>query len=317
MTAQTTPTLDAQGKLNHLLTIESLPTAIINDILSQAQQYLNPKNHSLSIHATLQDKFIVNAFFEDSTRTRCSFEMAAKRLGACVLNFNVQQSATSKGEQLFDTFNNLAAMKTDLFIIRHQQAGLPEKIAQQLQTQAKVINAGDGCHAHPSQALLDIFSIKQHKAAFEQLTIAIVGDILHSRVARSQIAALHAMNTAEIRVIAPKELIPESIADWDVQVYDQLEAGLTDVDVIIALRIQKERMQQHLQLDTNTFSQSFGINKQRLAMAKPDVIVMHPGPLNRGVELTSDVADGPHSIILQQVTYGVAVRMAIINTLLA
>ena len=305
--------VDSKGRLNHLLTIEQIPLNIFQTLLKTATSFLN-RDNTLKYDPILNNKFIINAFFEDSTRTRCSFEMAAKRLGAHILNFNVAQSAASKGEELLDTIHNLEAMGVDAFVIRHRVEGIQESIAKQLKTKAKIINAGDGCHAHPSQALLDVLSIQQHKGSFEQLTVAIVGDILHSRVARSQIAALKALNTGEIRIIAPPSLLPHDLTG--VQVYHELQQGLADVDVIITLRIQRERIQDTLQPDNEAFHSTFGVNDKKLALAKPDVIVLHPGPMNREVEITSRVAESAHSIILQQVTYGVAMRMAILAHML-
>ena len=309
------PALDDKGKLNHLISIDNLSQEVLIQILDQAQTFLN-KDLTVKYSPKHQGKFLINAFFENSTRTRCSFEMAAKRLGLDVLNFNVAQSATHKGENLIDTFQNLEAMNCDAFVIRHQENGTPELLARHAKTFTKIINAGDGNHAHPSQALLDVFSIRQHKPSFESLTVAIVGDILHSRVARSQIAALKLLNTKEIRVVAPNSLLPDDIENYGVQVHTDLSTGLKDVDVIITLRIQLERIPDAIKLNLAEFHRNYGVNNHHLDLAKPDAIVMHPGPINRGIELNSSVADGPQSIILQQVTFGVAVRMAIIDLML-
>jgi aspartate carbamoyltransferase catalytic subunit len=264
----------------------------------------------------LSDKIVMNLFFEESTRTRSSFEIAAKRLGADVINFNIETSSAKKGETLLDTVDNLSAMNADLFIVRHKSSGAPHYLSRFLKTDASIINAGDGCHEHPSQGLLDLFAIRYYKKKFEHLKVAIVGDILHSRVARSLIHGLTLLSTREICVVGPKTLIPPSIEKFGVNVFYTLEQGIKDADVIVILRLQKERMISVYLPSEAEYCRLFGIDEDRLASAKPGVIIMHPGPLNRGVEISSAVADGPHSIILKQVSFGVAVRMAIMTLLL-
>ncbi|MBA3581212.1 MAG: aspartate carbamoyltransferase catalytic subunit [Gammaproteobacteria bacterium] len=303
--------LTPDGKLQHLLDTEGLSRSLIEHILDQSESFIDLNTASIKKVPLLQGKTVANLFFETSTRTRTTFELAAKRLSADVLNVNIATSATSKGETLLDTIKNIEAMHSDMFVVRHADSGAVNFLAQHVAPHVSVINAGDGRHAHPTQALLDLFTIRRHKTDFKKLRIAIVGDILHSRVARSQIHALKTMATAEIRVIAPRTLLPTSIAQWGVSVFHDLQQGLRDVDVIIMLRLQKERMQSGLLPSEHEFYHSYGLTPERLRLAKPDAIVMHPGPANRGVEIASSVADGPQSVILEQVTNGIAVRMAV------
>ena len=253
----------------------------------------------------------MNLFFENSTRTRTTFEIAAKKLGAEVINMNIATSATSKGESLLDTIRNLEAMFVDAFIVRHSVSGAAHFIAQQTASHISVINAGDGQHAHPTQAMLDMFTIRQHKSDFSKLRVAIIGDILHSRVARSEIHALNILGVKEVRVIAPKTLLPAEIESLGVTVSHDLREGLQDIDVIMMLRLQKERMTSALLPSESEYFNCFGLTPDKLKFAKSNAIVMHPGPINRGVEIDSMVADGNQSVILQQVSNGVAVRMAV------
>ena len=305
--------LDHQGQLKHFLTIEGLGSHVLNQIMDTAESFAG-LNESVKKVPLLRGKTIVNLFFEASTRTRTTFELAAKRLSADVLNINISTSATSKGESLLDTLRNLEAMQCDMFIVRHADSGTAHFIANHVAPHISVLNAGDGSHAHPTQAMLDMFTIRRNKGPdFGRLTVAIVGDILHSRVARSQIHALNTLNTGEIRVVAPRTLLPKEVEKMGVSVYHDLESGIKDADVIIMLRLQKERMQGALLPSEQEYFQLYGLTEERLKMAKPDVIVMHPGPINRGVEIDSNVADGPHSVILSQVTYGIAVRMAVMS----
>lgn len=297
---------------HHLLTLADLSSASIAHILNTARKFITATG-KIQKTDDLAGKTVTNVFFEPSTRTRTTFEIAAKKLSADILNFNAQVSSTSKGESLLDTIHNLQAMHCDMFIIRHNDSGTPHFIAQHLPKDIPIINAGDGRHAHPTQALLDMFTIQQFKGDFTQLRVAIVGDILHSRVARSQIFALHALGVPEIRVVAPKTLLPTEIKHMGVQVYYDLATGIRDVDVIMLLRLQRERMQHALLPSENEYFQQFGLTRQRLHLAKPDAIVMHPGPINRGVEVASDVADGSQSVILPQVSNGIAVRMAVLT----
>ena len=301
------------GHLKHFLTIEGLDKAILTEIMDRAEQFSSITNRQVKKVPLLRGKTIVNLFFENSTRTRTTFELAAKRLSADVMNLNINTSSASKGESLLDTLHNLQAMHSDMFVVRHNQSGAAEFIAQNVAPHVSVVNAGDGCHAHPTQAMLDMFTIRRHKGEFENLSVAIVGDILHSRVARSQIQALATLGVKDIRVVGPKTLLPSDCASLGVNVYHDLESGLADVDVVITLRLQFERMQGALLPSADEYFHCYGLTDKTLAYAKPDAIVMHPGPINRGVEIASSVADGPQSVILEQVTHGIAVRMAVMS----
>ena len=303
--------LNAAGQLQHLLDIEGLNQTLLNDILDSSAAFLDINDRAVKKTPLLAGKTVANLFFEASTRTRTTFELAAKRLSADVLNINIAASATAKGESLLDTIKNLEAMHCDMFVIRHQHSGAAHFLAQHVAPHVSVINAGDGRHAHPTQALLDMLTIRQHKPDFPALTVAIVGDILHSRVARSQIHALKLLNTGEIRVIAPKTLLPAQVASFGVKVFYDMHDGLQNADVIMMLRLQKERMLSAALPSEHEYFQCYGLTQDRLRQAKPDTIVMHPGPANRGVEIESSIADGPQSVILQQVTTGIAVRMAV------
>ena len=309
------PQLNAQGQLQHLLSIEGLPRRILTDILDTAENFVSVTEREVKKVPLLRGKTVCNIFFENSTRTRTTFEIAAKRLSADVLNLNVSTSSQSKGESILDTVNNLIAMHADMFVVRHQQSGAAHFIAQHVPPHISVINAGDGRHAHPTQGLLDVFTIRKYKPEMHNLRVAIVGDVLHSRVARSEIHALTTLGVPEIRVIAPRTLLPEGVEKLGVQVFHNIEEGLRDVDVIMMLRLQNERMSGALLPSTQEFFQTFGLTPERLARAKADAIVMHPGPMNRGVEIDSAVADGKQSVILPQVTYGIAVRMAVMAIL--
>jgi len=309
--------LDSRGQLKHFLTIEGLGSEILNNILDTAESFANINEQSVKKVPLLRGKTIVNLFFEASTRTRTTFELAAKRLSADILNINISTSATSKGETLLDTLRNIQAMQCDMFIVRHNDSGAAHHIANNVSPQISVINAGDGRHAHPTQAMLDMFTIRRSKGHdFGKLRVAIVGDLLHSRVARSQIHALNTLNTGEVRVIGPKTLIPAGIEDMGVTVYNDMTTGIKDADVVIMLRLQKERMLGALLPSEKEFYAMYGLTREKLTLAKPDAIVMHPGPINRGVEIESAVADGPQSVILKQVTYGIAVRMAVMSMVL-
>ncbi len=305
--------LDDQGRLRHFLTIEGLRREMLVGLLDTAESFAEVTERSVKKVPLLRGKTIVNLFFENSTRTRTTFELAAKRLSADVININAQTSATSKGETLLDTLRNLEAMHCDMFVVRHPDSGAAHFIARHAAAHVSVINAGDGRHAHPTQALLDMFTIRRHKQDFHPLIVAIVGDVLHYRVARSQIHALSTLGVQEIRVIAPRTLVPPMPEALGVHVYHDLDQGLRDVDVIIMLRLQYERMQGALLPSEHEYYRLFGLTEERLASARDDVLVMHPGPINRGVEIESSVADGPHSLILQQVTHGTAVRMAVMS----
>ncbi|RMG31814.1 MAG: aspartate carbamoyltransferase catalytic subunit [Gammaproteobacteria bacterium] len=306
--------LDAQGRLRHFLTLEGLPPRILHEILDTAESFAEVTSQQVKKVPLLRGKTIVNLFFEPSTRTRTTFELAAKRLSADVLNINIDTSSTTKGETLLDTLRNLEAMHVDMFVVRHAASGAAHFIARHVAPHVSVINAGDGRHAHPTQAMLDMFTIRRVKGPdFGRLRVAIVGDILHSRVARSQIHALHLLGAGEIRVIAPRTLIPVDVEKLGVHVYHRLEEGIADVDVLILLRLQRERMRGALLPSEHEYFRLFGLTEEKLARARPDVTIMHPGPINRGVEMDSQVADGPRSVILRQVSYGIAVRMAVMS----
>lgn len=305
--------VDEKGRLRHFLSIEGLSRQILTDILDTAESFSGITDQSIKKVPLLRGRTIANLFFESSTRTRTTFELAAKRLSADVLNININASATSKGETLLDTLRNLEAMHCDMFVVRHNESGAAHFIAQHVQPHIRIINAGDGQHAHPTQAMLDMLTIRHNKKDFSHLRVAIVGDILHSRVARSQIQALNILGTSEIRVVAPRTLLPAKVQSLGVHAYTDLKKGIRDVDVIIMLRLQKERMQGALLPSSHEYFQLYGLTEAKLSYASKDVIVMHPGPINRGIEMDSQVADGPHSVILQQVSHGIDVRMAIMS----
>jgi aspartate carbamoyltransferase catalytic subunit len=308
--------LNKEGKLKHFLTIDGLSKELLIEILDTTESFSSMSEQQVKKVPLLRGKTIVNLFFENSTRTRTTFELAAARLSADVVSIDIATSATSKGESLLDTIRNLEAMHADMFVVRHAVSGAGHFIAQNTDSHVSVINAGDGQHAHPTQAMLDMFTIRQHKKDFSQLKVAIVGDILHSRVARSQIQALNILGVNEVRVIAPKTLLPQYVESLGVTSFNQTEEGIKGVDVIIMLRLQKERMTSALLPSEREYFKCFGLTVDRLKLAKPDAIVMHPGPINRGVEIESSVADGSQSVILQQVTNGVATRMAIMSLIM-
>jgi aspartate carbamoyltransferase catalytic subunit len=317
------PQLNASGELIHLITLEGLPREIISGILDRAAPFTEIAEREVKKVPLLRGKSIFNLFFENSTRTRTTFEIAAKRLSADVINLNINTSSTTKGETLLDTVDNLAAMQADMFIVRHASSGAPYLIAQHLAATKRehihVINAGDGRHSHPTQGLLDMYTIRHYKRDFTKLTVAVVGDVLHSRVARSQLHALAALGVPEIRVVGPKTLLPagvEQMAGKDrLRVCHDLRDGLKGADVVMMLRLQNERMQGALLPSPQEYFKSYGLTPAMLALAKPDAIVMHPGPMNRGVEIDSAVADGGQAVILPQVTFGIAVRMAVMSML--
>ena len=308
--------LDAEGRLRHFLTIEGLKRSVLTDILDTAESLLPAGAQGVKKVPLLRGKTVVNLFFEASTRTRTTFELAAKRLSADVLNMNIEASATRKGETLLDMLRNLEAMHSDMFVVRHGQSGAAHFIAQHVAPHISVVNAGDGRHAHPTQAMLDVFTIRRHKGEFHNLTVAIVGDIMHSRVARSQIHALTTLGVPQVRVVAPRTLIPSEVHGLGVHVCHDLSEGLRDADVVIMLRLQRERMTGALLPSAPEYFACYGLTAETLALAKPDAIVMHPGPINRGVEIDSAVADGPQSVILEQVSNGIAIRMAVMSMLL-
>lgn len=306
--------LDSQGRLRHFIDIDGLSRDILVRIMDTAESFASVGAQTVKKVPLLRGKTITNLFFENSTRTLTTFELAAKRLSADVLNLNIRTSSTAKGETLLDTIRNLEAMHVDMFVVRHADSGAAHFIAQHCAPHISVLNAGDGRHAHPTQAMLDMFTLRRAKGAdFSRLKLAIVGDILHSRVARSQIAALRTLGAGEIRVVAPRTLLPTHVESLGAVPYTDLDAGLDGVDAILMLRLQKERMSGAFLPSISEYFRCFGLTEQRLARAKPDAIVLHPGPINRGIEIDSAVADGPRSVILQQVTHGIAVRMAVMS----
>ncbi|MBE0614922.1 MAG: aspartate carbamoyltransferase catalytic subunit [Burkholderiales bacterium] len=309
------PQLNEKGELQHLLTIEGLPRETITHILDTATSFVGVTAREVKKVPLLRGKSVFNLFFENSTRTRTTFEIAAKRLSADVINLNIAVSSHAKGETLLDTVDNLSAMHADMFVVRHAESGAPHLIASHVASHLHVVNAGDGRHAHPTQGLLDLYTIRHFKKDFTRLSVAIVGDVLHSRVARSLIHALTIMGTPDLRVIGPMTLIPAGAEKLGVKVYYDLAQGLRDVDVVVMLRLQSERMRGALLPSAQEFFKYYGLTPEKLALAKPDAIVMHPGPLNRGVEIDSAVADGSHAVILSQVTFGIAVRMAVMSIL--
>ena len=305
--------LNDSGRLRHFLTIEGLKRDLLLQILDAAESFAALPGRPVKKVPLLRGRIITNLFFESSTRTRTTFELAAKLLSADVINFNIGTSATSKGETLLDTLRNIEAMHADMFVVRHAESGAAHFIAEHAAPRVSVINAGDGRHAHPTQAMLDMFTIRKHKGDFTPLRVAIVGDVLHSRVARSQILALNTLGVSEVRIVGPRTLLPTEARSLGVHVFHDLEQGVKDVDVVIMLRLQNERMDGALLPNEHEYFRLYGLTDERLENAKPDAIVMHPGPINRGIELDSAVADGPRSVILQQVSYGIAVRMAVMS----
>src|SRR5574344_827812 len=307
------PQLNKNGELIHLLSTEGLSKDILTHVLDTASNFVSVNDREVKKVPLLRGKSVFNLFFENSTRTRTTFEIAAKRLSADVFNLDIARSSTAKGETLLDTIDNLSAMAADIFVVRHSESGAPYLIAKHVAPHVHVVNAGDGRHAHPTQGLLDMYTIRHYKKDFANLRVAIVGDVLHSRVARSDIHALTTLGCAEVRVVGPRTLVPGDLSHMGVRVFHTLEEGIKDCDVIIMLRLQNERMSGALLPSSQEYFKSFGLTESRLQLAKPDAIVLHPGPINRGVEIESAVADGPQSVILSQVTFGIAVRMAVMS----
>jgi aspartate carbamoyltransferase catalytic subunit len=307
------PQLNKNGELIHLLSTEGLSRALLTHILDTAANFVSVSDREVKKVPLLRGKSVFNLFFENSTRTRTTFEIAAKRLSADVINLDIARSSASKGESLLDTIANLSAMAADIFVVRHAESGAPYLIAQHTAPHVHVINAGDGRHAHPTQGLLDMYTIRHYKGEFSNLCVALVGDVLHSRVARSDIHALTTLGCAEVRVVGPKTLVPTDMTQMGVKVFNNLEEGIKGCDVVIMLRLQNERMSGALLPSSQEYFKGYGLTPQKLALAKPDAIVMHPGPINRGVEIDSAVVDGPQSVILPQVTFGIAVRMAVMS----
>ena len=307
------PQLNKNGELIHLLSTEGLSREILTQILDTASSFVSVSNREVKKVPLLRGKSVFNLFFENSTRTRTTFDIAATRLSADVYTLDIARSSTAKGESLLDTIANLSAMAADIFVVRHSESGAPYLISQHVAPHVHVVNAGDGRHAHPTQGLLDMYTIRHYKKDFSNLTVAIVGDVLHSRVARSDIHGLTTLGAAEVRVVGPKTLVPADLAQMGVRVCHDLREGLRGCDVVIMLRLQNERMSGALLPSAQEYFMRYGLTREMLQLAKPDAIVMHPGPINRGVEIDSAVVDGAQSVILPQVTFGIAVRMAVMS----
>jgi len=297
----------------HLLGIKGLLPSDIETLLDRADAAVSLSRQSDKKRSVLRGRTQINLFFEASTRTQSSFELAGKRLGADVMNMSVASSSTKKGETLLDTATTLNAMRPDILVIRHSAAGAAALLAQKVG--CSVVNAGDGAHEHPTQALLDALTIRRAKGSIGGLTVAICGDVLHSRVARSNIILLNALG-ARVRVVAPSTLLPSGIGQMSVEPFTSMEEGLRGADVVMMLRLQRERMAGSYVPSIREYFRFFGLDSERLKLAREDALVMHPGPMNRGVEIASDVADGPQSVIQEQVEMGVAVRMAVLEALL-
>jgi len=302
----------SNNKLIHLLNISNMSREQIFEILDLAETYVDNKQKRYS---DLEGRTIASLFFEPSTRTKTTFELASKRLSADFINIDISNSSTLKGESIVDMIRTLEAMSCDMFIVRHSISGTPHYIAKEVGAKISVINAGDGIHAHPTQAMLDMYTIRKYKKEFDNLKVAIVGDILHSRVAKSLITSLTILSVKNINVIGPKILMPENLKDLNVEYFENLEDGISGCDVVIMLRLQKERMHEAL-ISTDDYYKKYGLTSKKLQSAMSDVIVMHPGPINRGIEIDSDVADGNNSVILDQVTSGISIRMAIMSMIM-
>jgi aspartate carbamoyltransferase catalytic subunit len=309
--------VDAQGRLRHFLTLEGLPRTVLVRLLDLAQNF-DDRRGDLSLRSTLAGKTVCTLFFEPSTRTRSSFQIAAQRLGADVLNFDASTSSTSKGETARDTMKNLEAMGVHGFVVRHREDGAVAALAGEARPGTAMVNAGDGRIAHPTQGLLDMLTLRQAKGTdFSQLKVAIVGDVKHSRVARTDLHALRTLGAGEIRVCGPKTLLPDDATTLaGCTVTQDFDAALEGVDAVMMLRLQRERMEEGLVGSLADYHGAYGLTARRLQRAAPDAVVLHPGPMNRGVEIDDDVADGPQSLILRQVANGVAARMAVLEVLL-
>jgi aspartate carbamoyltransferase catalytic subunit len=311
---------DTRGRLRHLLTLDGIERGILERLLARAARHVRPAGRRPARGTALRGRTVVNLFFEPSTRTRASFTLAARRLGAEVLDFDPEGSSAAKGETLEDTLLNLQAMGADAFVVRHAEPGIHARLARVARPGVAVINAGEANISHPTQGLLDALTIRRCKGKdFARLTVAIVGDILHSRVAASATTALMALGVGELRLVAPPELLPPDSRIRAHRVVNDLDAGVAGCDVVMMLRVQRERLAStgvHVPTGAE-YRQRWGLSAERLRRAKPDCIVMHPGPVNRDVELASEVMDGPQSVILDQVANGVAVRMAVLEELLA
>ena len=312
-TSLSLPQLNSDGSIRHFLGVEGLNKAQLQAIIAKAETFIDDKGQLVN-RPELEGCTVMNLFFEPSTRTRTTFEVAEKRLGANVLNLDIASSSAKKGESLRDTLWNLQAMTADIFVVRHSASGAAHFMATEVTPNIAIINGGDGWHAHPTQGMLDMLTIhREAPRPFEELSVAIIGDVKHSRVARSDISALQTLGVKDIRVIAPRTLLPKGIKRFGVTVYEDMNDCVRDCDVIMGLRIQNERIGSPLLASSNEYYKQYGITPERVALAKPDVLIMHPGPMNRGVEIASSVADGPQSVILKQVSNGVAIRMAVLS----
>ena len=312
-TSLSLPQLNSDGSIRHFLGVEGLNKAQLQAIIAKAETFIDDKGQLIN-RPELEGCTVMNLFFEPSTRTRTTFEVAEKRLGANVLNLDIASSSAKKGESLRDTLWNLQAMTADIFVVRHSASGAAHFMATEVTPDIAIINGGDGWHAHPTQGMLDMLTIhREAPRPFEELSVAIIGDVKHSRVARSDISALQTLGVKDIRVIAPRTLLPKGIERFGVQVYEDMNDCVTDCDVIMGLRIQNERIGSPLLASSSEYYKHYGITPERMALAKPDALVMHPGPMNRGVEIASSVADGDQSVILKQVNNGIAIRMAVLS----
>ena len=306
---------DAAGRLKHLLTLRGISRERLSELLDLSEQFLSPMGQPAVRSGTLQGRTVANLFFEPSTRTRASFDLAARRMGADVLNLDVKTSSRKKGESILDTLYTLQAMQVDIFVIRDASAGVPAYIARHVDPHISILNTGESNVSHPTQGLLDLLTIRLHKGDFSKLTVAIIGDIAHSRVARSAAEGLTTMGVAELRLVSPEALAPDPDSVPACRILHNLDEGIRGADVVMALRNQRERIGS---LDgipgIDEYFANFGVSSERMKKAAPDAIVMHPGPMNRGIEIESSLADSSQSVITEQVTNGVAVRMAILDT---
>lgn len=306
--------LSRGGRLRHLLTLRGLSRELLTDLMDRSESFLSPTGQRVIRSRALEGRTVANLFFEPSTRTRASFDLAAKRLAADVLNLDVNTSSRKKGESILDMIYTLQAMQVDVFVIRDASAGVPAYIARNVNDYVSILNAGEADVSHPTQGLLDLLTIRQHKADFENLSVAIVGDIAHSRVARSAVHGLTTMGVQDLRLISPRALAADADEMPSARILHRLDDGIRGADVVMALRIQRERIGN---LDgipgIDEYFANYGISHERMKLAAPDAIVMHPGPMNRGIEIESSLADSRHSVITRQVTNGVAVRMAILS----
>jgi len=310
------PQFNELGELHHFIDLDGLDKDQLTHILDTAEGFTSVSDRKIKNVPLLRGKTVANLFFENSTRTRTAFELAAKRLSADILNVDLVTSSTNKGESLLDTLRVLESLQCDMFVVRHGDSGAAHFIARHVAPSINVINGGDGQHSHPTQGMLDMFTIRRHKGDFSNLCVVIIGDIKHSRVARSDISALVKLGTAEVRVVGPRTLIPADVEALGVTIFPSLEKALVGADVIMGLRLQKERMQTATVPSSGEFYRTYGLSPERLAIAKPDALIMHPGPTNRGVEIAGSVADGKQSVILEQVTYGIAIRMAVMSIIM-